>query len=103
MTSSTSARHSRFWVQTTELLLQRSRRLLWLGSFAALFVGGAALRRAAGDMPWSAALIALPLAWTGVFAAAAIAGSPGVRHRGAVAAATLSCSLTVLLVVGKVL
>jgi len=88
-------------------LLRRSRRLLGLGGLAALVVGGAVLGGFAVGVPWSAAeraaLLALPASWAGVFAAAVLAGSPGVRHHGTWAAVVLACSAAVIGSAGLVL
>lgn len=107
MTETSCVQHPWFWVHTTGLLLQRSRRLSWLGCSTALVVGGAVMSWSAAGAAWPmagrAALTALPFAWAGIFAAAAIAGTPGIRHRTAWAVAALLCSLTVLLAAAAVL
>lgn len=91
----------------TAAVLRRSRRLLWFGGLAVLVAGWAALGWSAAGLPWSVAertaLLALPVSWGGVLAAAAVLGSPGIRRRRAWAVIVLACSLAVSVVAAVVL
>ncbi|MFO0876253.1 MAG: hypothetical protein U0840_02680 [Gemmataceae bacterium] len=88
------------WWRAMEVLLQRSRGWLGLGSLAALLVGWAILGGIAAGLPCSMAerlaLVAMPVAWAGLFGAAVLLGSPRVHWHRILAATVLGCSGVVM-------